>query len=190
MAGGVYFLPWYLILYDSQERLQISSTPAGALFTEFIISSDQVVVFDTPFIKNMAPRAHAVLLLLASTSLTHCHALSFVTGTVPPASMVAPRVTLFARANADARRKASTAAKNRHGRRRKVAVNEFGVKQDNGPRRVSRVKVEVLLLSSVDGLGEAGDLVSVSSPMFQNVLLPKGKARIPSAAQLAKLKVK
>ena len=132
----------------------------------------------------------AALLLLASTSLTHCYALTLVTGTVlhPPASTVAPRATLFARANSDARRKASTAAKNRHGRRRKVAVNEFGVAADKRPRPVFKANVEVLLLQTVDGLGEEGDLVSVSSPMFQHALLPKGKARIPRAAELAKLK--
>ena len=94
---------------------------------------------------------------------------------------------IFARANQDARRKASTVAKNKYGNRKGISVNEFGIDVDTSMKAVPNRKLDVLLLKSVDGLGEAGQLVSVSIPMFENALRPSRKAKLPSPAERAKL---
>ena len=95
---------------------------------------------------------------------------------------------IAARANSNARRKASTTAKKRYGKRGAgESVNEYGVDLDTSMKAVANRKLEVLLLKSVDGLGEAGQLVSVSIPMFENALRPSKKAKLPTANERTKL---
>jgi len=50
--------------------------------------------------------------------------------------------------------------------------------------KAPKKKMDVILLKAIDGLGDAGDMVSVTQAMFENGLRRTGKARLPRAADL------
>jgi hypothetical protein len=87
------------------------------------------------------------------------------------------RAAVFARANTQARRSASTRAKVANCRRKTNKVNEFGLKYKTR-FKTQTTKVDVLLLEPVSGLGAAGERVSVAVPQWENSLRPKRRARL------------
>lgn len=98
----------------------------------------------------------------------------------------APRGSvLLARANSDAQRKAKSVAMRKHARRRTEQVDPVtGVPIKSGSSKARKPKIDVVLLKPVDGLGEAGDIVTVTQAMFENGLHRTGKARLPRAADI------
>ena len=101
-----------------------------------------------------------------------------------PLHWIEARALVVARANNQARRKAKSNAMKVHGRKGvSASVDEFGVPLRTGDTPSSK-GIEVLLLKDVDGIGAAGDMVQVKPPIFENVLRPSGKARLPRAADL------
>ena len=83
------------------------------------------------------------------------------------------------RQNTDARRKSKASALKRHnGRKAATKVNELGYRLEPQPNKAQKRRIDVVLLEAVDGLGEAGEVVSVSPTMFEHALLKTGKARL------------
>ena len=132
-------------------------------------------------------------LVLASIVVMHSFTLSCALFTAPAVTIhrppsIAARAQLFARANTDQRRKAKSAKLKVNGNRRaSAAVNEFGVLVNKGPAKASKRHIEVVLLTPVNDLGAQGEFVRVSRAMFENALLPSGKARLPTKADMNRL---
>ena len=98
------------------------------------------------------------------------------------------RAEVFARQNTDARRKSKASALKRHnGRKAATKVNELGYRLEPQPNKAQKRRIDVVLLEAVDGLGEAGEVVSVSPTMFEHALLKTGKARLQTKKELLEL---
>ena len=95
------------------------------------------------------------------------------------------RAEVFVRQNTDARRKSKASALKRHnGRKAATKVNELGYRLEPQPNKAQKRRIDVVLLEAVDGLGEAGEVVSVSPTMFEHALLKTGKARLQTKKDL------
>ena len=136
----------------------------------------------------------ATLLLCCALAGAYVPSAAVAAQRFPPAAIAALPIAsrtspVVARANSDARRKAKSAAMRVHGRRKSPTINEFGAREkaeDKAGKRAGK-RVDVMLLKDVDGIGVAGDIVLVAPPMFENMLRPTGKARLPRAAELKAL---
>lgn len=118
------------------------------------------------------------LLLLAHAAMALCFSPAAICFAPTAGCRCHSSPDIVMRANADARRAASTRAKNKNGHRRTVKVNEFGLEISTDKTKAQKSKIDVLLLKPVNGLGDAGDRVAVSVPQFENSLRRSGSARL------------
>lgn len=130
--------------------------------------------------------------MIRAIILVHCWVLGSALLRVPAATFLmerrlplVARAEVFARQNTDARRKSKASALKRHnGRKAATKVNELGYRLEPQPSKAQRRRIDVVLLEAVDGLGEAGEVVSVSPTMFEHALLKTGKARLQTKKEL------
>jgi len=130
--------------------------------------------------------------MIRAIILVHCWALGSALRRVPAATFLmerrlplVARAEVFVRQNTDARRKSKASALKRHnGRKAATKVNELGYRLEPQPNKAQKRRIDVVLLEAVDGLGEAGEVVSVSPTMFEHALLKTGKARLQTKKEL------
>ena len=130
--------------------------------------------------------------MIRAIILVHCWVLGSALLRVPAATFLmerrlplVARAEVFARQNTDARRKSKASALKRHnGRKAATKVNELGYRLEPQPNKAQKRRIDVVLLEAVDGLGEAGEVVSVSPTMFEHALLKTGKARLQTKKDL------
>ena len=130
--------------------------------------------------------------MIRAIILVHCWVLGSALLRVPAATFLmerrlplVARAEVFVRQNTDARRKSKASALKRHnGRKAATKVNELGYRLEPQPNKAQKRRIDVVLLEAVDGLGEAGEVVSVSPTMFEHALLKTGKARLQTKKDL------